>query len=239
MKTLLYAVVLIFVPFLFIKGGFSNIKQLWNNFRGFSGSSSTDVGGIADTISSLGPTQWTTNATLETLVYWLTQGISAICGGGSLSWLQSILSKVTRFGLLLCAVILPCISAKSTKQKEFVTLAVGTYLLFPGVGNGYCLVLMLVPFFFMIRDWDNMTHKDKIFYTVCYIFVANPLFYSFGVFLFSSLATTCIVVKSIVDIIKDDIKIWKEKKDGKKEISAENVSESEQNVNASTNSDQI
>lgn len=98
---------------------------------------------------------------------------------------------------------------------------------------------MLVPFFFMIRDWDNMTHKDKIFYTVCYIFVANPLFYSFGVFLFSSLATTCIVVKSIVDIIKDDIKIWKEKKDGKKEISAENVSESEQNVNASTNSDQI
>lgn len=70
------------MPFLFIKGGFSNIKQLWNNFRGFSGSSSTDVGGIADTISSLGPTQWTTNATLETLVYWLTQGISAICGGG-------------------------------------------------------------------------------------------------------------------------------------------------------------
>lgn len=35
-KTLVYSLILIFIPFLFIEGGFGNIKHIWNNFTMFN-----------------------------------------------------------------------------------------------------------------------------------------------------------------------------------------------------------
>lgn len=212
LKTLAYALILIFVPFLFIEGGFSNIAVLWGNFRGFSGdgTSSQSLDGMIGFIDSLGPTQWTTNISIETVVFWFCEGLSAIFGGADMSLIHSMLSTVLRYGLLLCAAVLPFISFKSSKNKEFVALAVGSYLLFPGVCNGYCMTLMIIPFLFMIRDWDNMKFSDKVFYSVCYFIIANPFFFSFGVFIPSSIATIVLVVKCIVDIIADDCRIFKE-----------------------------
>lgn len=213
LKTLAYALFLIFVPFVLIEGGFSNISALWNNFRGFTGpneAAAQSLEGLAGAIESLGPTQWTTNISIETVVFWFCRGLSAIFGGADLSILHTLLSSVMRYGLLLLAVVLPFVSFKSTKYKEFVTLAVGSYLLFPGVCNGYCMMLMMIPFVLTVSDWSNLSFKEKIFYSVCYFIIANPFFFSFGVFVPSSVATIVIVVKSVVDIIKSDVRILKE-----------------------------
>lgn len=235
LKTLGYALILIFIPFLFIEGGFSNILVLWNNFRGFSGTSAESVKDIVSFFESLGPTQWTTNISIETVVFWFCQLLSVIFGGADMSVLHTLLSSLLRYGLLALAIILPFISFKSSKAKEFVLLAVATYLLFPGVCNGYCMTLMMIPFLFMIRDFDSMTYKDKIFHTVCYIIILNPFFYSFGVFLLSSIAVIVETVKAIVDIIAEDHKIFKEARKLKKGKNNENEekNEVEENVKVS------
>ena len=214
LKTLGYTLVLLFIPFLFIEGGFSNIIHEWNNFTGFSGSgaSALSLDGIIQFIESLGPTQWTTNISIETVVFWFCELLSLIFGGADMSLVHSLLSTVLRYGLLLCAAVLPFLGFKSGKNKEFVTLAVGSYLLFPGVCNGYCMTLMMIPFLFMVKDWDNMKFSDKVLYTVCFAIVANPVFFSFGIFIPSSIATIVLVVKSIVDIIIDVCHTFKKKK---------------------------
>lgn len=201
LKTLAYALILVFLPFVFIEGGFSNISVLLKNVTGFSSGS-----------SGVSPTAWYTNVSLETIIIRFCEALSFVFGGANMDILHSILSKLLRYGLLLIALILPFMSFKSNKNKEFVALAVGTYLLFPGVCNGYCLTLMIIPFIFLLKDWNNMSSKDKIFYTVCYILIANPLFYIYNNFLISALATLTIVVKSIVDIIRDDVRIFKQSK---------------------------
>lgn len=219
LKTLAYALVFIFLPFAFVEGGFSNIGVLWNNFRGFTGPNEASVGVVADglygAIASLGPSQWTTNISIETVVFWFCRGLSAMFGGADMSVLHTLLSSVLRYGLVLLAVALPFISFKSTKYKEFVALAVGTYLLFPGVCNGYCMMLMMIPLVLTIMDWNNMSRNDRVFYFVCYTIIANPFLFSYGVFLPSAVATIVVVAKSITDIIKEDVSIFKERKSNK------------------------
>lgn len=148
-----------------------------------------------------------------------------------MSVLHSLLSKVLRYGLLVISLVLPIISTKSNKNKEFVSLAVGTYLLFPGVCNGYCLTLMIIPFIFLLKDWQNMSNKDKIFYFICYFLILNPVFYTYSKFITAALATFAIVVKSIVDIIKDDVKIFKENKNINNNLKQEKTENANLNEN--------
>ena len=162
LKVLAYTLVLVFVPFLFIEGGFSNIPILLS--------------------------------------------------GADMGLLHTLLSTLLRYGLVIFALVLPLISFKSKKYKEFVALAIGTYLLFPGVCNGYCLTLMIVPFITMLLDWNNMKFGEKIFYMVCYGLIICPVFYTYSFFLTSAIAVAAIVIKSIVDIIRDDVRIFKNRK---------------------------
>lgn len=224
LKTLAYALFLIFVPFALVEGGFSNISALWNNFRGFTGPSETAVrsfDGLAGFIANLTPTQWTTNISIETVVFWFCKGLSAMFCGADMGVLHTLLSSVMRYGLLIFAIVLPFVSFKSNKYKEFVTLAVGSYLLFPGVCNGYCMMLMMIPFVLTVLDWNNMNFKEKVFYSVCYFIIANPFFFSFGVFIPSAVATIVVVVKCIVDIVKDDVRLFKERRANKTEDKAD------------------
>lgn len=197
LKVLAYTLVVVFVPFLFIEGGFSNIPILLSNVTGFS---------------SGGATTWGSNVSFDTIVYYLCLALSTIFGGADMSILHTILSTLLRYGLVVLAFVLPLISFKSKKYKEFVTLAVGTYLLFPGVCNGYCLTVMIIPFIIMLLDWNNMKFWEKIFYTVCYGLIICPIFYTYGFFLTSAIAVAVIVIKSVVDIIRDDVRIFKNRK---------------------------
>ena len=197
LKVLAYTLVLVFVPFLFIEGGFSNIPILLSNVTGFS---------------SGGATTWGTNVSFDTIVYYLCLALSGILGGADMGLLHTLLSTLLRYGLVIFALVLPLISFKSKKYKEFVALAIGTYLLFPGVCNGYCLTLMIVPFITMLLDWNNMKFGEKIFYMVCYGLIICPVFYTYSFFLTSAIAVAAIVIKSIVDIIRDDVRIFKNRK---------------------------
>ena len=197
LKVLAYTLVVVFVSFLFIEGGFSNIPILLSNVTGFS---------------SGGATTWGSNVSFDTIVYYLCLALSTIFGGADMSIPHTILSTLLRYGLVVLAFVLPLISFKSKKYKEFVTLAVGTYLLFPGVCNGYCLTVMIIPFITMLLDWNNMKFWEKIFYTVCYGLIICPIFYTYGFFLTSAIAVAVIVIKSVVDIIRDDVRIFKDRK---------------------------
>ncbi len=226
LKTLAYTLVLVFVPFLFIEGGFSNCMVLIKNVTGFSSPSSPALATALATHSGMpapgsSPTRWGSNTSLETIVYYIVYGISCIFGGVDLTMLMSILTKILRCGLLITCIILPFFSFKSKKYLQFVTLAMSAYLLWPGVCNGYCMSILIVPFVIMLINFDTYSLKDKIFYVVCYGLIFCPIFYTYTFFLPQAIAFFVLVIKSIVDIIIDNIKIHKENKlnkQNKKEV---------------------
>ncbi len=231
LQTIAFALAFVFLPFLLTEGGFSNISEIWKNFRGFSGAS-VSAAKWSDNLDSLGgqagdylaeSVKWGTNISIETITFYICYVLSIMFGGVNLSGMQHILSMILRFSLLICAVVLPCISFKSKKYKEFVALAVGTYMLFPGVCNGYCLTLMIIPFVITILDWNNMSKGNKIFYSIFYGLLMFAPLYTYGIYVPSAIATLVIVTKSIVDIIIDDVKTFKQMHQEKK---AKKVNES-------------
>lgn len=238
LQTLGFTLIFVFLPFLFTEGGFANVAEIWKNFRGFSGASATAAagGGILDTLGGNAgdylaeSVKWGTNISIETITFYFSYLLSMIFGGANLSLLQHILSMILRYSLLIFAVVLPFISFKSKKYKEFVVLAIGTYMLFPGVCNGYCLTLMIIPFIITILEWNTLSKGDKIFYAICYGLLMFAPLYTFNVFILSAIATLAIVAKSIVDIMKDDVKTFKqmhqERKAKKVEVTTEPKPES-------------
>ncbi len=217
LKTLAYTIVLVFVPFLFIEGGFSNCMVLIKNVTGFSGASTAANGGMATLDSSMappssGPTKWGTNISIDTITYYFAYGLSYIFGGADLTILHSILSKVLRWGLLLICIVLPFFSFKSKKHLQFVTLAMSAYLLWPGVCNGYCMSIVIVPLVLMLINFNNFTKGEKILYSICYGLLVCPIFYIYSFFIPQAVAFFVLVIKAIVDIIKDDVRIYKENK---------------------------
>ncbi len=195
LKTIGYALVLIFLPFVIVEGHFANCAVLIKNVTGFSGG---------------GATQWGSNTSLETVIYYMTTGLSP-----KLSILHKILSPLLRYGLLGLAIILPAISFKSKKYEQFVILAIDTYLLWPGVSNGYCMSLMVIPLVLIIMNFNSYKLWEKFYYAILFGIMLCPIFYMYSFFLPCAIANIAVVVKAIVDIIRDDCKIFKEMREEK------------------------
>lgn len=216
LKTLGYIVVLVFLPFVFIDGGFSNIPVLLGNVLGFSNPQSLNALALElPEVSVTGPTTWGTNISITTVVFYILMFFTVLFGGGDIVVPYNIIGSILRYSLVIIAVVLPFLSFKSKKQKEFVLLSVGTYLMFPGVCNGYCMTLMIIPFLYMLKEWETMSYRDKVLYTVCYAIIFNPILYTYGFFFTASVATLVLMVKGIVDIIKEDVGIFKAAKANK------------------------
>lgn len=198
LKTLLYAVVLLFLPFLLIQGGFNNISAIWHNFTHFNGGESRDM-------------DWS-NIGLDGLASKIAALFSLIFGGANFGWMHSILSKIGRFGLVGFAIVLPFFSKKSELKMQVMLLPILAYILFQGVSYGYTMLFLLAPIIYFILNFDEFSNKDKIFYGTLYAIIAFQFFYFVNFFLIQAIALAVLAVKVIVDLIKDDIRINKEAK---------------------------
>lgn len=209
LKTILYSLILLFLPFLLIQGGFENIKHIWNNFTKFNSGENRNMD--------------FSNISLDSTAYKVTSLISIFLGGVNLTWLYSLLSKVTRFGLLLIAVVLPLFSKKSNKVMQTMILTICTYQLFQGVSYGYTMDFLLVPMILFLQDFDTYSKKDKLFYGICFAIITCQTSYIGNFYFFQSITLIVLVVKAIVDLIKDDIKIAKTAKEEKLALAAAGV----------------
>ena len=203
LKTLAYSLFLLFIPFLFVKGGFGNIKHIWNNFTHFNSGEGRDLD-----YSNIG-----LDATCSKFAYLL----SVIFGGANMDGLYGILSKITRFGLVIAAIVILCCSKKSKKNMQAMLVAICTYELFQGVSYGYTMMFLIAPIVVYVMNFEELDKKDKWFYGICFALIACPLFYIAKNFIVQSLTLIVLVVKALVDLAKDDLRIHKETKAAKLE----------------------
>lgn len=197
-KTLLYSLILLFIPFLFVEGGFGNIQYIWRNFTTFNSGEGRDL-------------DWS-NIGLDSTCSKFVALLSLIFGGAELSWLYSILSKITRFGLLLIAIVLLICSKKSKLYMQSMLLAICTYELFQGVSYGYTMLFLVAPIILYITEFEEMSIVNKWYYGICFAIIACPLLYIAKFYILQSIVLIAIVVKAIIDLIKDDVRIHKENK---------------------------
>lgn len=187
-KTLIYSLILLFIPFLLTKGGFDNIKEIWNNFTHFNGGEGRNLDFSNISLDS----------TISKFVY-LLELITKL----DLKALQGILSKLGRFSLLLIAIILPLFRKNSKLTMQFMLLSICTYELFQGVAYGYTMLILIAPIVIYFKEFDNFSEKDKIFYGICFALITMQPFYAFKNYLVQAITLIVIVIKAIKDIIND------------------------------------
>lgn len=187
LKTVLYSLILLFVPFLLIDEGLGNIKHIWDNFTVFN----TGQGRVDDT----------TNISLDSLCYKLF---------GSVPSVYSILSPLTRHGLVVTSICVLLLNKSSNKFMQASILSICVYELWQGVSYGYTMSFIIVPLVLYIINFEELSKVDKWYYGVCFALIAAPIFYVFGAFTLQSITLVCLVVKALVDLIKDILKSKKE-----------------------------
>lgn len=196
LKTLIYAGILIFIPFLLIEGGFKNIKEIWANFSRFNTGEGRDA-------------SWT-NIGFDGLA-------SKIATLLHLPIVHSILSKLLRFGSIIVTMV-ALILSKNTKYKmQPILIALLTYALFQGVSYAYTLTFLIIPVTLYLVEFENMSKINKYYYGICYSLIALPIMAGIGFFFIAQLSAVCLLVKGYIDLYGEFIKNAKDKKKQKLE----------------------
>lgn len=187
-KTLVYSLILLFIPFLLTKGGFNNIKEIWNNFTHFNGGEGRNLDFSNISLDS----------TISKFVYLL-----EIITKSDLKALQGVLSKLGRFSLLIVAIVLPLLRKNSKLVMQFMILSICTYELFQGVAYGYTMLILVAPIVIYFKNFDSFSKEDKLFYGICFAIIAMQPFYAFKNYIVQAITLIVLVVKAIKDIVKD------------------------------------
>lgn len=190
LKTIVYALVLLFLPFLLIQGGFYNISHIWNNFTGF-------------------------NSSTERAVSWTNISINALFS--KLSYLSipasfiSILSSIVKYSMIIMSIVALALSKKSKQMMQCVLISLLTYALFMDVSYAYTLTFLIIPLTMYFANFNDLSKLNKIYYGVCFAVIACPISASTYVLIFSSLAGICLIVKAYIDLISEFVKSRKPK----------------------------
>lgn len=186
-KTLLYAFLLLFLPFALIDEGFGNIEHIWNNFTVFN--------------SGQGREGDFSNISLHSLLYKFIGGLGGLFG---------IVSPLLRHGMVVMAIVVLLLSKRTNKIMQCMLVSLGVYALWQGVSYAYTMTYILIPLILYFNNFDEFSNFDKWYYGICYALIGCSVFYVFGYFILQSIALTAIVVKSFIDLIKDISKNKKE-----------------------------
>lgn len=180
LKTILYSLVLLFLPFLLIQGGFDNIKYIWQNFTHFNSGEGRQLN--------------FTNISLDGLVGKITELLH-------ISVVYGILSKILRFGLVISTIVTFILAKKSEQRIQAILLSLLTYELFMGVSYFYTMAFLIIPLILYFIDFDKLSKTNKIFYGVCFAVIGCPLFANVKFALLAAIAGICMVVKCEIDLI--------------------------------------
>lgn len=197
LKTLIYSLVLLFLPFLFIKGGFYNIPIMWNNCFGFK--------------DSPGRVSAYNNISLNSLLSSFNELLTKIFSTDT-SAFTSILTKLVKYGMVVGTIVLFACSKKSKLYMQTILLSIFCYILFQNVSYGYTMIYLIIPILIYLMNFEIFSKFNKWFYGICFSIIAFPLFYVNLFFLPQAIVLFVLMIKCFVDLFVDDIKIHKQTK---------------------------
>ncbi|MBR2467507.1 MAG: DUF2029 domain-containing protein [Clostridia bacterium] len=205
LKTFLYTLGILFVPFILIDGGFANIGELWNNFSQFSGE--------ADRALSA------TNISIDSLA----SKISYLLLGTGTSTLQSIIGQVLKYGLILSTVFCMIVNKNSKLKIQPIILVLLTYNLFQSISYAYVFGYLIIPILFYIANIDKFSTFNKFFYGICFVLMGLPTYALFDWFILPQIVAIILAAKCVYDITSEFIKQIKSNKTQKTEEKNSNI----------------
>ncbi len=152
-KTVIYTILLFFIPFLFFSGGFSNIKVFFTNLIDFQG-----IREVSDH-----------NYSIATFLYCVNYILSGFKNAIISDWMCTvgrILSYIVFIIGMLCALF-------SNKRWKCFTLISLVVLLFPAPSFIYSAVVLIVPISCFL--FEESHSKRDWFYLICFIILFSSL----------------------------------------------------------------
>lgn len=188
-RTALYTILFVFLPFfLYATNPLAQILKLTTDALHFSTGTNASI--------------WPTNISFHTLSHYIATALSFLFGGDC-TLLRNILSNLIRIPFLGIGVFLALSTPyKPNLRRDFVTLACCAYLLIPGVSNGYCLTIMILPFVYTLAKWQSFSSGQRKLYLICYSLILCGGLYTFGLYIGASVATMILAVDAMRQIAK-------------------------------------
>ena len=182
LKTLAYSIVILFVPFFFVDGGWlKNIKAIYSNFKTFSGQ------GRELAYANIGFDSFATKLTVFL----------------HLPMLQPILSKLFRFGSVVVTLVALCLAHNSKQKMQPILISVLTYILFQGVSYAYTLTMVFAPAIIYLTNFDELTKFNKWYYGICFLIIGFSFWVVQTFFIFPQIACMFLIVKGYIDLFKE------------------------------------
>lgn len=194
-KTGIYAMLFVFVPFVFVSGNIiDNIKCIFDsydnliNFGGFFISASTSFEGISIAFAHFLSTHFGIN---------LSHGLH-------------IIAMILKFLLAGTSVITLFLCYKSARKFEVATIAIGCYILFQSVSYAYVFIFAFILFALFLNSLKIYHKTNIIFYSILFgvIFFTIPFLFRNCIIQFFALVT--MVLKAIIDLWIEHVKTVKQ-----------------------------
>ena len=189
----LYTLLFVFLPFLAYSG---NILVNFKNLLAAALRFSTANGGSP-------AYTWPTNVSFDTIISYITQAISFVFGGQDVNLLRKILSLLVRLPFLAACVYFALTAHDRRFYREFVTLSCAAYVLLPSVSNGYCLMIMILPFALTLADWKKFTVRERKLYLVAYSLILCGGLYCFGLYICASISVIALALHTMKTIARE------------------------------------
>ena len=160
-KTALYSAGLVFVPFLFIQGGFSNIPVFVNNLIMFS----REGRGLGFTNISI-DAFWTK-------IFWLIEYVSH----ADLTTLRLVITWVCVVAVVGACVAFSFFKKDGKNETTYLLILIGAYVLFQTISYIYVYIFFLVAHVVFFQQFDDLAYRQKMSYMICLVVIAFPYLY--------------------------------------------------------------
>lgn len=178
-KTAIYSIILVFVPFVFIKGNFiENVKYVLANSTSAS-SQLEHVGGNISVLSLVSSLQFLSHQAIL------------------------IITWVLKICLLICSTVVILISKNSKNQLNIFWVLICTYLLFPDVSMGYAAACSILAFIYFLVNFNSFNEKEKWFYMLFFVLLYTQIFYGIKQCQCVMVLVMAIYLKSTIELFKE------------------------------------
>lgn len=204
LKTAIYSVLLYILPFLFVKEQFANVSFAVQNMLSFSSGKDALIG--------------FSNFSIKAMIY---RPFWVICYffGINDSIFMPFVDVITWILIisLVAFALFACFYFKDSKKKmQLSYLFISLFFFVPSIAYFYNGGFLLYPFLLFLKNYENYSPKDRLFYSICYAMMIPALGNS-GTGLPLCIILYVLEGKVIHDLFKEKVENETLKREDKKE----------------------
>ncbi len=187
LKTAIYTVIFVFLPFIFINGNFiDNIIKFFKNCFSFNSNHLSKYG--------------LTNISFSNVLNLIFLEIGNLLNVNLLN-ISKYISLFIKICLIITALILVIKYRNTTREMEILIIIITTYILIQEISYAYSVCFMLILFLLFFKQIKNLKKKDFIIYSILYFALFCQFFYIIRFCILQHFILIALLIKAIYDLV--------------------------------------